>query len=131
MSAVGIVGHRPRVPDQARGFLDLDAWKPANRLDSLRRVAPTEPGIKLESRVAHDLSLARGDAVFAVQREAGAVAVVTARACVIWHQPCRGRVPGEDAARIAGRLEITLGQKEARVGADQVRAVAPISNEVS
>ena len=119
------------MPEQPRGFLDLGARNPADRFDGLRRVAPAEPGVQLEGRVADDLALRRGDTVFAVQREAGAVAVVLAGGGVIRHQPRRRAVPGEDAARIAVRFEVAFGQQAAGVGAHQVRPVAPLADEVA
>ena len=113
VAAPGVVGHRARMPDQPRGFLDLGARNPADRLDRLRRVAPAEPAIELERRVADDLALRSGDPVLAIQREAAGVAVVTAGRRVIRHEP-RGRaVPGEDAARRRrsgrGRARSTAG----------------------
>src|SRR5438874_1654472 len=76
MAAVGIIGYWTRVPDQPRGFLDLGARNPADRFDGLRRVAPAEPSVQLEGRVADDVALRCGNTVFAVQREVGAGAVV-------------------------------------------------------
>ena len=73
--------------------------------------------------MADHFAVARGDAVFALEREARAVAVVRHRTG--W----RG-VPGE-AGRIAVRRQVALGQHPAGVGAHQHRTVAPGADEVT
>src|SRR5437879_1108336 len=113
MPAPGVVRHWARVPNQPRGFLDSGAWNPAGRFDGLRRVAPAEPGVQLEGRVADNVALLRANTVCAVQCEAGAVASVLADAGVIRHQPRRGAVPGEGAARIAVWVEVAFSQQAA------------------
>ena len=82
--------------------------------------------------MADDLALRRGDPVFALQREVGAVAVVPARR---WCHtapavPPRSSQANKRRASPSG-VEVALGQQPAGVGAHQVRPVAPLADEVA
>jgi hypothetical protein len=75
--------------------------------------------------------LGRGDAVLALQGKAAGVAVVAAGGRIIQHEARRRAVPGEEARRIAARIEVALGQQPARIGAHEVRPVAPVADEIT
>ena len=69
VAAPGVVGDRARVPEEARGLLELRGGNPAGRLHHLRRIAAAQRGIELEDRVAGHRSARGGEAVLALQRE--------------------------------------------------------------
>ncbi len=72
--------------------------------------------------MAEDVAPRRDDAVFALQRRIGGVASYRPGGGVIRHGPFRHAVPGENAARIATRVEVALGQQAAGVGGGIVSA---------
>src|SRR5450755_4866414 len=65
--AVGIVGNRPGVPDDAGGFLQLLTRNPACRFNHFGRISLAQRCIALENRLAADGTVACCDDVFASQ----------------------------------------------------------------
>ena len=124
VAAPGVVGNRAGFPDQARGLFDLSSWDPADRLDLLGRIVPTQLRVELEGGMADHVAVACGDAIFALEREIRAVAIV-------WHWRVVCGVPGDVAASLPARREITFGQHAAVVGTHQHRTVAPIADELA
>src|ERR1700739_3438014 len=129
MAAPGIIRDRACVPDQPGGFLHLGARDAADRLDSVGRVAPAEPRIELEDRVAEHLAFDGGDGVFPFEREARILAIITTGASVIryWPGPRAGPVRGAPGFRAPP--DAPFGQQPAGVGAHQERPVAPLADE--
>ena len=129
--APGVVGDRPRTPDELSRRLELAGLDPADLRHALGRILSAKLGIVRKHRAAKLHSLLRRDHGLALKGEMLEGRAVAARRGIIGDGLAGQSVPGDEMTGVPPFDEISGAQQPAGIGANEMRRVGPRPHELA
>ena len=123
--APGVVGDRPRIPDQSRRRLKLVGHDPADLRHALRRIAGAKVRIVREHWATAEHSLVGRNDGLTFNGEMFDGGAVAARRGVVGDGCARQCVPCDEVGGVAPFCEVGSAQEPAVIGANEVRRIGP------
>ena len=127
--APGVVGDRPRTPDEPRRRLHLPGLDPADLRHALGRILGAKLSIVRKHRAAGQHSLLRRNQGLAFKGEMLDGGAVAARRGVVGDGLFRQSVPGDEMTGVPAFGKIGRAQEPACVRANEMRRVGPHPHE--